>query len=137
MGKMLSWAICLLWANCQFGQKIFGQNVFMGKLSYWAWCLWAKCYLGQYIFGHFEKLGILTFNLLIAMMLWIFPNIYVAFFAIILCLPFWKSSFSFGKKIMNRFFEWWCCYYVMRLELFTLVICNLLRTLITYLLYVI
>ena len=62
MGKMLSWAICLLWANCQFGQKIFGQNVFMGKLSYWAWCLWAKCYLGQYIFGHFEKLGISTFN---------------------------------------------------------------------------
>ena len=62
LGKMLSWAYCLLWANCHLGHKIFGQNVFLGKLSPWAFCLWAKYYLGHFVFGHFENLGILTFN---------------------------------------------------------------------------
>ena len=62
MGKMSSWAFCPLWAKCRLGHKVFGQNVFLGKLSPWAFCLWAKCYLGHFVFGHFENLGILSFN---------------------------------------------------------------------------
>ena len=64
MGKMLSWAICLLWANCQFGQKIFGQNVNLGKKSLGKMSSWANCHIGHDVFGQNVTLGNISLGIL-------------------------------------------------------------------------